>query len=42
MSWLWIAAAAAAILYVLGSVALERQAKAARASKPEKEPDDAE
>ena len=37
MSWLWIAAAVAAVFYVLGSVALEQQAKAARASKREKE-----
>ncbi len=30
MSWLWIAAAVVAVFYVLGTVALEQQAEAAR------------
>jgi len=42
MSWLWACAAVAAVFYVLGTLALEQQAAAARASKREKEAGDAE
>lgn len=41
MSWLWVAAAIAAVIYVLGTLELERQAAAARASEHAKEAADA-
>jgi len=42
MSWLTLLGIILAVIFILGTLALERQAKAARASEPEKEAGDAE